>query len=161
MLDEEGLLANGIPTTGFELSNDSSCTMASIDCEMVLTVEGRQLARVSLVNQDYSLLYDSLVKPSAEITDYLTNYSGITPEMLEGVSTTLEDIQNALPGFIGKSTILCGHSIENDLNALGLKHKRIIDTSVIYPHPVNTHKNSLKYLAQKFLHKRIQNVKLR
>jgi hypothetical protein len=46
-------------------------------------------------------------------------------------------------------TILCGHSLENDLRALRLLHGRCIDTVAAYPHPQGLpHKCALRKLAQ-------------
>jgi RNA exonuclease 1 len=45
----------------------------AIDCEMVLTDNGRELARIAVV--DYwtdEIVYDELVKPRGEVLDYLT-----------------------------------------------------------------------------------------
>ena len=39
------------------------------------------------------VLLDELVRPPNPITDYLTQHSGITPAMMEGVITTLADVQ--------------------------------------------------------------------
>ena len=59
----------------------------------------------------------------------------MTAALLEGVSTKLIDVQNALRALFTEETILVGHSIENDLLALKLYHNQIIDTSLLYPHP--------------------------
>lgn len=48
----------------------------------------------------------------------MNRYSGITKETLESVSTRLSDVQQYLTSIISQNTILIGHSLENDLNAL-------------------------------------------
>ena len=77
-----------------EVSEDSP--MFSLDCEMCLTDAGHELTRVCLVDNRLAVVYHTLVKPKHKIRNYLTQYSGITPDMLENVTTTLEDVQKAL-----------------------------------------------------------------
>jgi RNA exonuclease 1 len=77
--------------------------------------------------------------------------------MLESVTTTLPDIQERLLKLITAKTILVGHSLNSDLNALKLTHPFIVDTSVVYPHPRGPPlRSSLKWLAQKYLLREIQ-----
>ena len=45
--------------------------------------------QVCAVNEKLEVVYHSLVKPEREITNYLTQFSGITSEILEGVETRL------------------------------------------------------------------------
>ncbi len=45
-------------------------------------------------------------------------YSGITAEKMNGISTTLKDVQQHLKQLIFADTVLVGHSLENDLHAL-------------------------------------------
>ena len=113
---------------------------------------------MSVVDQKGKKIYDSLVKPDKPILDYLTRYSGLTAEKLEGVTTKLVDVQRKLSELFGYHTILIGHSLECDLRVLKLAHSQVIDTSVIYQHPRGPpFKASLKWLAQKWLKKEIQN----
>eukprot|EP00928_Gymnodinium_smaydae_P044408 TRINITY_DN29624_c0_g1_i1.p1 TRINITY_DN29624_c0_g1~~TRINITY_DN29624_c0_g1_i1.p1 ORF type:complete len:652 (-),score=157.83 TRINITY_DN29624_c0_g1_i1:50-2005(-) len=131
--------------------------LMALDCEMVQTASGLRLARVAVINADLEVLYDSLVRPDEEIVDYLTQYSGISKSMMEGVTTKLEDVQRSLLELITTDTILVGHSLENDLLALRLLHSRIIDTALLYPHPQGwPHRSSLRFLAKQHLRKQLE-----
>lgn len=131
----------------------------SIDCEMVQTSDDvNSLARVSMISYpDGKVIIDKYVKPDLPITNYFTQYSGITPEILENVKTTLKDVQKELLEILTPSSILLGHSLDSDLNALKLTHPFLVDTSLIYPHPRGLPlRSSLKYLANKYLKREIQ-----
>ncbi|KAI4240400.1 MAG: hypothetical protein LQ352_007642 [Teloschistes flavicans] len=133
-------------------------TPFAMDCEMC-KVEGDTMAltRISLVNWDGNVVMDELVKPEKPITDYLTRFSGITAEKLESVTTDLATIQKSLHHLLTPQSILIGHSLNSDLEALKLTHPFVIDTSIIYPHPRGPPlKSSLKWLAQKYLCREIQ-----
>ena len=49
-----------------------------------------------MVDTSLSVVYHSMVQPRNKIRNYLTKFSGITPEMMENVTTTLEDVQKAI-----------------------------------------------------------------
>lgn len=142
-----------------------------------ITTVGSEVCRVSVVDEDGKLLYNSFVKPKNKIINYATVYSGITEELLEGVTTTLEDVQRKLAEIIDYNTVLVGHSLNCDLVVLKvcdlnnvlvisvliisfylqLVHPWIVDTSVIYHHTRGPpFKASLKWLANKWLQKEIQ-----
>ncbi|KAF2850701.1 hypothetical protein T440DRAFT_82789 [Plenodomus tracheiphilus IPT5] len=130
----------------------------SIDCEMC-KAENDQLVltRISLMNWDGTVALDKLVKPEVGIKDYLTQWSGITAAMLQDVTTTLSDIQQELLELITPRTILVGHSLNSDLNAMKLTHPFLVDTGILYPHPRGPpYKQSLKWLAQKYLKREVQ-----
>ncbi|KAL8798083.1 MAG: hypothetical protein Q9182_006973 [Xanthomendoza sp. 2 TL-2023] len=146
----EHLIENGSLTAGR--------TVLAMDCEMC-TVDGGDpaLTRISLVSWDGEIVMDELVKPDKPIIDYLTQYSGITMEKMQPINTTLPDIQKRLLDILTPNTILVGHSLNSDLEALKLTHPFVVDTSILYPHPRGPPlKSSLKWLAQKYIGREIQ-----
>jgi DNA polymerase III epsilon subunit-like protein len=143
--------------TGSSTGSTDTARMFGVDCEMVTTKEGLELARVTIVNEKLEVLLDELVLPPNPILDYNTKFSGITAETLASVSTTLEEVRASLLGLVGGDDILAGHSLENDLLALKLVHFRNIDTALCYPHPRGPpYKSALRYITQGFLNRKIQ-----
>ena len=129
----------------------------ALDCEFCYTAEGLQLTRISVVKEDGEIVYDKLVKPPTEITNYNTEHSGITAEQMEGVQTTLQDVQRELLEMIPCETILIGHSLENDLQRLKIIHANVIDTCALYPHKKGApYRNALRFLTERYLGRKIQ-----
>jgi len=131
--------------------------LLGVDCEMVQTASGSALARVSIVGSDGQVLYDQLVRPTEPVTDYLTEFSGITEEMLTGSDvTSLETVQAKVLQLVSANHILVGHSLENDLDALRLVHERIIDTALLFPHPRGwPYRNGLASLSANILKRKL------
>lgn len=111
----------------------SKSPMFGLDCEMCRTVKAEnELARVSIVDENYQSVYETLVRPSSKITNYLTPWSGITKEMMEDVTKTLEEVQEEVCNLLPPDAILVGQSLNCDLNAMKLMHPYVIDTSCIF-----------------------------
>ena len=100
-----------------------------------------ELGCVELVNRrrTHRTLHHYL-QPDREIDPGAQEVHGITAEMLEPVRKTLGEVHADILGqFVFRDTILCGHSLENDLHCLKLRHDRVIDTAVALPRaPRNT-----------------------
>nr|XP_039250577.1 exonuclease GOR-like [Styela clava] len=129
----------------------------AIDCEMSYTVNGMELTCVSIVDENCDTVYDTYVKPYGRILDYNTQFSGVTKKCLRGETTTLEDVQNFMLETFSKDTILVGHSLESDFVALRLIHEKVVDTSLIFTHPMGfPYKYALRTLARKKIGKTVQ-----
>lgn len=109
--------------------------IVGLDCEMVgVGCKGRinMLARCTLVLWDphhgsstpsqthpnIKVIYDKLVKPTRRVTDYRTEYSGITKEMLQeqnpsqplvDFQTCRGEVRSLLSSIDGKNVLLVGH----------------------------------------------------
>lgn len=168
-----------------QLPADGNTGVYALDCEMCFTGCGLELAKVTIIRSDGNLQYESFVRPERDIVDYNTRFSGITEKDLNIQSNygmrrastasnssasstgsnsyqprtvkTLQEVQKDLLKFIFEDTILIGHSIENDLKALKLIHRSIIDTSIVFPHYYGLpYRRSLKSLTKSILKRDIQ-----
>ncbi|XP_056432786.1 RNA exonuclease 4 [Gadus chalcogrammus] len=133
----------------------------AIDCEMVgVGPDGEHsiLARVSIVNHFGKMIYDRYVKPTEEVTDYRTAFSGIRPEDIKD-GEDMKTVQKEV-GEIMEGRILVGHAIHNDLKVLFLDHpkKKIRDTQKYKPFRVRVKSSrpSLKVLSREVLNVKVQ-----
>lgn len=78
-------LSEWYPPTGSDLPHgwmqtpqyvlpDHAIKCLAVDCEMVKTSLGQELARITIVNRKLQVIYDSYVQPSAQVLDYATQY---------------------------------------------------------------------------------------
>ncbi|XP_062040915.1 RNA exonuclease 1 homolog isoform X2 [Lepus europaeus] len=140
-----------------EVSGDAHAGIYALDCEMSYTTYGLELTRVTVVDTDMQVVYDTFVKPDNEIVDYNTRFSGVTEADLADVRVTLRDVQAVLLSMFSADTILIGHSLQSDLLALKVIHRTVVDTSVLFPHRLGLpYKRSLRNLTADYLRQIIQ-----
>ncbi|XP_045432269.1 RNA exonuclease 1 homolog isoform X1 [Pipistrellus kuhlii] len=140
-----------------ELPEDAHPGIYALDCEMSYTTYGLELTRVTVVDTDMQVVYDTFVKPDNEIVDYNTRFSGVTEADLADTSISLRDVQAVLLSMFNADTILIGHSLESDLLALKVIHSTVVDTSVLFPHRLGLpYKRSLRNLMADYLRQIIQ-----
>ncbi|XP_048707280.1 uncharacterized protein LOC125637155 isoform X3 [Caretta caretta] len=136
---------------------DGNHGVFALDCEMCYTTQGLELTRVTVVDSNLQVAYDTLVKPDNEIIDYNTRFSGVTEEDLKNITSSIRDVQAILLNLFSADTILIGHSLENDLFALKLIHNTVVDTAVVFPHRLGLpHKRALRNLMADYLRRIIQ-----
>ncbi|XP_037086862.1 RNA exonuclease 1 homolog isoform X1 [Pollicipes pollicipes] len=137
---------------------DGNHGVFALDCEMSYTQMGGELTRITVINSDGDTVYESLVKPDSPVIDFNTRFSGIKEEDMEGVDTTIRDVQAVLLNMFSSKTILIGHSLESDFKALKLIHSTVVDTSVVFPHKMGRpYKRALRNLCSDHLKRIIQN----
>ncbi|XP_057345628.1 RNA exonuclease 1 homolog isoform X2 [Manis pentadactyla] len=146
-----------VKTFDKELSEDAHPGIFALDCEMSYTTYGLELTRVTVVDTDMHVVYDTFVKPDNEIVDYNTRFSGVTEADLADTSISLRDVQAVLLSMFSADTILIGHSLESDLLALKVIHSTVVDTAVLFPHRLGLpYKRSLRTLMADYLRQIIQ-----
>ncbi|CEP11651.1 hypothetical protein [Parasitella parasitica] len=136
-------------------SSDKKRKLVALDCEMGYTTAGMELIRLTAVDENMKVLVDELVLPYNMIVDLNSRYSGIST--LEGAKFDLDGLRKELFKYIDQDTIIVGHGLENDLNALRIIHTNVIDTVALFPHKNGLpYRNSLRGLTLVHLKKFIQ-----
>ncbi|KAI5793313.1 hypothetical protein EDC01DRAFT_722207 [Geopyxis carbonaria] len=159
----------------------------ALDCEMGYTTLGMELLRVTATAfPSGERVLDALVRPLGEVVDFNTQFSGVAADMMAAaptfsptpyppLSTPLLNpttppstaplpllpspaaARAALCALITPTTPLIGHALENDLLALRLCHRAVIDTALLFPHvrgpPL---RNKLKWIVEVRLRREIQ-----
>ncbi|KAK7888876.1 hypothetical protein WMY93_024436 [Mugilogobius chulae] len=146
-----------VSTFSKSLPVDGNAGVFALDCEMCYTKQGLELTRVTVINSELKVIYDTFVKPASKVVDYNTRFSGVTEEDLENVSITLRDVQAVLLSMFSAESILLGHSLESDLLALKLIHSNVVDTAIVFPHRLGLpYKRALRNLMSDHLKRIIQ-----
>lgn len=76
----------------FGVGDPRSRKVYAMDCEMVYTVWGPTVARISVVDVLDELVLDVLVRPESRLIDCNTRFSGLMPEQLGTAECTFEQV---------------------------------------------------------------------
>lgn len=157
---ESSLLHARYPFSETSPMTSSALDIAALDCEMVYTTGGFRIARVSVIDESGESVFDEFVKmdDGVKVVDLNTRFSGIQSEEYAARAVLpLKSIQRALARLIGADTILIGHALDNDLRALRLVHRRVVDTAALFPHRRGPpYRRALRDLTREFLSRSIQ-----
>lgn len=77
----------------FGVGDPRSRKVYAMDCEMIYTVWGPALARVSVVDLLGELVLDIIVKPDSMIVDCNTRFSGLVLENFENSTCDLNEVR--------------------------------------------------------------------
>lgn len=159
-------LTRSMSRMGVQGGGGNGGTAVALGCKMVGGGSDRTLdlcARVCLVNEHETILYESFIKPSIPVTHYRYESTGIRPEYLRDAPTA-KQARRRIQDILNEKTtaILVGHGLEHDLEALGMDHPAQLkrDTAT-YPPLMKTSgrvmsSNSLRFLTRNCLGYEIQ-----
>jgi RNA exonuclease 4 len=124
-----------------KLSLDEQEQYVAMDCEMVGVGPGgytSALARVTILNWQGNVIYDSYCQPTEPVTDYRTFVSGITAnDLASDCARDFDTVRNQVLELV-KNKIIIGHALKNDLAVLQITAQdhpwhRIRDTAKYEP----------------------------
>lgn len=157
---DSSLLHARYPFSETSPMTSSALDIAALDCEMIYTTGGFRVARVSVVDASGKSVFDEFIKmdDGVKVVDLNTRFSGIhSEEFAARAVLPLKSVQRALARLIGADTILIGHALDNDLRALRLVHRRVVDTAALFPHARGPpYRRALRDLTKEFLGRLIQ-----
>ncbi|KGO36145.1 Exonuclease, RNase T/DNA polymerase III [Penicillium expansum] len=151
--------------------NTARRKVLALDCEMVGVEDGRKELAFLVVLDVLTgeVLINNFVNPINVVRNWHTRWSGITcSDMKAAVRENIalrgwRAARASLFEYMDHDTILVGHALQNDLNALGVLHSTVIDTAILTADAVYgplarpfRRTWSLKALAKDFLGHEIQ-----
>ncbi|CAM9656713.1 unnamed protein product [Phaeothamnion confervicola] len=112
----------------------------ALDCEMCMSEDPvsrernhKELVRVSVVDgRSGATVLDSLVRPTLPVLDYRSSIHGVKAAHLANVAFTTTHAQAAMAALCCRCTVLVGHALHNDLEALKFRHAVCVDTAMLY-----------------------------
>mmetsp|Transcript_14004 Transcript_14004/g.29933 ORF Transcript_14004/g.29933 Transcript_14004/m.29933 type:complete len:319 (-) Transcript_14004:2041-2997(-) len=119
--------AAAVPMGGLATQGDDCglTKIVALDCEMVgVGPNGRdsKLARVSIVNAQGNVIYDTHVAVKEKVTDFRTHVSGIHWYDIKD-APPFDEVQRKVAAIL-KGRILVGHTLKSDFSVLMLEHPK-------------------------------------
>jgi DNA polymerase III epsilon subunit-like protein len=120
----------------------------TLDCEMVGTADGAGEA-IFLCVADYitgAVLINRFVYPSKKIIQMRSSIHGITKSTLDDAVSQGQALSGwkgaraELWKYIDDRTVLVGHALEHDLDALRIIHPRVVDSGILSRNAVGIHR---------------------
>lgn len=156
------------------LQTTNNISAIAIDCEMVEVRNGRQtLAFLSAINfLTGEVLISRYVLPDEDVIDWRHEFSGLTQSIMTSAVASgaalgsWREARDKLLEFVDNSTVLVGHSLNYDLEVLGICHSKVVDSAIltaetVYPSIISTKPLprmwGLKTIAKDLLKLTIQN----
>lgn len=111
----------------------------ALHCEMVRVPNDRlALAFIGMIDfLTGDILIDKYVRPAEKVVDWRSEFTGVTrlimnraidnDEILEG----WQEARQLLWEFIDEDTVIVGHSLNLDLEALGVCHTKVVDSAIV------------------------------
>lgn len=106
------------------------CSVVTLDCNVETEHDKKESdTQRKSIDQNIIVLYDKYIIPKARITDYRTQWSGITKDTYEGNHDTpivtfhqcQKEITELFSSIDGMPVMVVGHALENDFDALEIK----------------------------------------
>ncbi|CAM9666433.1 unnamed protein product, partial [Heterosigma akashiwo] len=112
-----------------------------------------------MVNERHQVLFKEFVKPEGRVTDYMTWVTGVEPDYLRNAPSSLQELLPSIRRLLQGRTII-GHSVETDLEYLGIKHLTTHQICDVADFPsfrgARSQRRKLKDLAREYLGESIQ-----
>jgi len=117
-----------------------------LDCEMVGTSDSRsddEVVALSVI--DFftgETLINKFIKPLRRVTNWRSHITGITPTVMSVAVSRGEALlgrkgaREKLWEHVDELTVIIGHSVNFDLQALGVVHGKIVDSAILTAEPV-------------------------
>ena len=124
------------------------CSVVTLDCTPILKDDSNnsndEAESPNSINKNLVVLFDKYIIPKGRITDYRTQWSGITKETYDKNTHSVpivtfhqcqKEITELFSSIEEKSVLVVGHALENDFDALEIKHPATLTRDTAFYRP--------------------------